>query len=70
MSPYRMADTVSIKIFKSNAPEHLETMLNNWISENTNRKIIDIVYNSHHSDNRDIYTALISYTEKMLEQQM
>ena len=70
MSPYRTADTVSVKIFKSNEPEQLETLLNSWISENTNLKVIDILYSSHQSNNGSIYTALIRYAEKIFEEQM
>ena len=70
MSPYRTADTVSVKGFKANAPEQLETLLNSWISENTNRQIIDILYSSHQGSNGDTYTALVSHVEKIFEEQM
>ncbi len=70
MSLYRTADTVHVKAFKTNSPEHLETLINSWISENTNSQIVDIVYSSHHGTDADVYTALVIHANKIFEEQM
>lgn len=71
MVTYQSGDEILVKIFKSPSPENLEDLINSWISENTNRYVVDIVYSSHHSINSgDVYTALMTHINKVAEEEM